>query len=108
MVDEFPEAFRRFECDVDTRDFDTYRELYFAFESWAGRRWRSSGLQRHCLAIEGRRLGFNPNEPDEFRVATRRRFSFFKPTFRFEVVTVRGKPQNRCRDLKTGRFVKKP
>jgi len=29
-------------------------------------------------------------------------------TWRFEKVTVRNKPQNRYRDLKTGRFIKKP
>jgi len=105
MMDKFPEAFRRFEKVVDIDRFESYREMSYAFGHWAGKRWVDSYAQNVALAREGRRLGFKDVRlPMYFR----RPQAFLKKTWRRETVTVRGKPQVRHRDLKTGRFIKKP
>jgi hypothetical protein len=105
MVDRFPEAFERFEQVVDVRGFRSYRQLAYAFTHWAGRRWIDSYAQNVALRREAEKRGFKVARiPKYFRkpqVSARR-------TWRYETVTVRGKPQVRHRDLKTGRFVKRP
>ena len=106
MVDRFPEAFARFRrVVVDIDRFKSYRELRSAFKIWAGKRWRDTWKQNIALEREGRKLGLiDTRIPSYFRrpqVSARR-------TWRRETVTVRGKPQVRHRDLKTGRFIKKP
>jgi hypothetical protein len=68
MVDRFPEAFERFEEDVDVSKFKDYRELALAFSQWAGKRWRDSYKQNLALRKQGRRLGFKDAElPKYFR-----------------------------------------
>ena len=105
MVDRFPEAFKRFEQVVDVDRLESYRQLAYAFTHWAGRRWINSYAQNWALRREAERRGFRDARiPTYFRrppVSARR-------TWRRETVTVRGKPQIRHRDLKTGRFIKKP
>lgn len=105
MVDRFPEAFERFEKVVDVDRFESYKEMSYAFGHWAGKRWRDTYAQNLALKREGERRGFKDAKmPMYFRkpqVSARQ-------TWRFETVTVRGKPQVRYRDLKTGRFIKKP
>jgi hypothetical protein len=39
VTDRFPEAFRRFEEDVDVSKFVSFRQLELAFGNWAGRKW---------------------------------------------------------------------
>ena len=106
MVDRFPEAFQRFEQVVYVDRFKSYRELAYAFSYWAGKRWVDSPEQNRALKREAERRGFRDAKiPLYFRrhsqVSTHR-------TCRRETVIVRGKAQARYRDLKTGRFIKKP
>ena len=105
-MDKFPEAFERFERDVDVDTFESYRDLAYAFGWWAGKRWIDSYAQNRALTREGRRLGFEDAKmPMYFR---RKPQVSARQTWRRETVTVRGKPQVRHRDLRTGRFIKKP
>ena len=104
-MDRFPEAFHRFEKAVDLRSFRSARELKYAFTHWANRRWIDSYSQNKALKIEAEKRGF----------IDRRLTRYFpksqgtpKQTWKHEIVTVRGKPQVRYRDIKTGRFIKKP
>jgi hypothetical protein len=104
-VDRFPEAFRRFEEVVDIDRIQSFRQLKLAFASWAGWHWHGTYLQNKALAVEANRLGI----PDF--VNRRPVFSVYgRPSvsWRHEVVIVNGNSQNRYRDLKTGRFIKKP
>ena len=104
-MDRFPEAFHRFEKAVDLRSFRSARELKYAFTHWANRRWIDSYKQNLALRREVEKRGFIDRRLPRYfakpQVSTRQ-------TWRHETVTVRGKPQVRYRDLKTGRFIKKP
>ena len=105
MVDRFPEAFQRFERVVYVDTFESYEELSYAFAHWAGKRWRDTYLQNLALKREAEKRGFKDAKmPTYFRKTQ----VSAKQTWRRETVTVRGKPQVRYRDIKTGRFVKKP
>jgi hypothetical protein len=104
MPDRFPETFERFERVVDIDSFRSYRELRYGFSHWAGKRWVDSYLQNRALKREAEKRGFKAELPMYFR---RPQISA-KRTWRHEVVTVRGRPQERYRDLTTGRFIKKP
>jgi len=105
MVDRFPEAFARFEQVVDVDRFKSFRELAYAFTHWASRRWIDSYAQNVALRREAEKRGFRdariPMYLRRVQVSAER-------TWRREIVTVRGKPQVRHRDLRTGRFIKKP
>jgi hypothetical protein len=105
MTDRFPEAFRRFEDDVDIRRFDSFRQLEIAFEYWAGQKWLPTYKQKYALEREARRIGI---PTDEYR---KQRFyvpSFPRVYYRHERISVRGRIQNRYRDARTERFIKKP
>jgi len=56
--EKFQEAFERFEKVVDVNQFDSYRELWFAFRKWGAKRWRNTELQNRALAYEGEQLHF--------------------------------------------------
>jgi len=72
-MDKFPEAFRRFEQRVHIEDFESYREMSYAFGHWAGKRWVDSYLQNKALAREGERLGFEDvTIPYKFHARARR------------------------------------
>jgi len=104
-MDKFPEAFARFEQRVPIDQFESYRELAYAFTHWAGRRWIDSYAQNVALRREAEKRGFRDTRiPAYFR----RPQVSARQTWRYETVTVRGKPQVRHRDLRTGRFIKKP
>jgi hypothetical protein len=110
-MDRFPEAFERFESDVDVDRFQSYFELALAFQSWAGRNWKGTAKQWEALDRESENFGFYPT--NSYRGARREGLymDFYerpRQTWKQEVVTVKGKAQNRYRDLKTGRFIKKP
>jgi hypothetical protein len=98
-LDKFPEAFRRFEKDVDTRNIRRFQELRLSFSFWAGRNWKDTRKQNEALRIEARKRGF--------RVTEERRPTA-KVGWRHETITVRGKLRSIYRDVKTGRFIKKP
>jgi hypothetical protein len=104
-VDRFPEAFSRFEEVVDVRRIKSFRQLRLAFASWAGWKWHDTYMQNSALAVEAQKrgipvfIGKRPVARFQGRTAV---------TWRQEVVTIKGKSQVRYRDLKTGRFIKKP
>lgn len=54
--ERFQEAFNRFERVVNVDSFDSYRELWYAFSKWAGKRWRNTELQNRALAYDGEQL----------------------------------------------------
>ena len=106
MVDRFPEAFKRFEQRVDISRFDSYRQLAYAFSWWAGKRWKDSYEQNLALRIQARKRGFYyARLPKYFERQYARQT---RQSWRLETVTVRGISQVKYRDLKTGRFIKKP
>ncbi|MGD0159359.1 MAG: hypothetical protein ABSB89_03585 [Candidatus Bathyarchaeia archaeon] len=104
-MDKFPECFERFERVVDVDRIRNLPHLKLAFSSWAGRKWLDTYGQNEALRVEARKLGIpvfverRTTAPRESRVAV---------TWRQEVVTVKGSSQDRYRDLKTGRFIRKP
>ena len=104
-MDRFPEAFHRFEKVVDLRSFRSGRELKYAFSHWAGRRWVDSYKQNVALRRETEKRGFVDSKLD--RYSNQPQFIVIK-TWKQETISVRGKSQVRYRDLKTGRFIKKP
>lgn len=106
-MDKFPEAFNRFEKKVNVDDIASFRELMYAFASWAGQKWYGTRSQIEALAVEAQRIGIPVY--DEKREERIRHFaSVPKMAWRHELVIVMGKSQSRYRDLKTGRFIKKP
>jgi hypothetical protein len=110
-MDKFPEAFKRFEQMVDVERIESFRQLRLAFASWAGQKWHDTPLQLNALAVEARKQGI-PVAVQGRHSAHRRGFAHFPSrravSWRHEVVTVKGHYQNRYRDQKTGRFIKKP
>jgi len=58
LMDKFPEAFRRFEYDIPIDQFESFRELSYAFAYWAGKRWVDSYAQNLALRIEAAKRGF--------------------------------------------------
>jgi hypothetical protein len=58
-MDRFTEAFERFESDVYVDSFDSYSELLFAFQLWAGRNWKGTASQWRAFNAEAERLGFD-------------------------------------------------
>lgn len=93
-MDKFPEAFRRFEEVVDVDRIQSFRHLRSAFASWAGQKWHGTNTQMNALAVEARRIGIP-------LIIERKR------EWRHEIVLVKGVSQERFRDLKTGRFIKR-
>ena len=83
-----------------------------SFRWWAGEKWKGTGRQWEALNTEAENLGFNV--PDFYKEAIReKRYSEFNerektPTWRKVTISIRGVKSSRFRDLKTGRFVKKP
>jgi predicted glycosyltransferase involved in capsule biosynthesis len=108
-LDKFPEAFKRFEDHVDVGKFETYHQLTLAFRWWAGERWRGTHRQWSALNREAEHLGFYV--PNVYRESIREKWSSDygeRRTWRRENVNLRGKTRNVYRDIRTGRFVRKP
>ena len=111
-MDRFSEAFRRFESDVDVSRFQSYHQLTLSFRWWAGERWKGTSRQWEALNREAENLGFNM--PYVYREAIpEKRYSEYytvgeRNTWRRETVNIKGAKQARYRDLRTGRFIKKP
>ena len=53
-MDKFPEAFRRFENDVDIGRLESYRQLTLSFRWWAGQRWKGTTRQWSALNSEAK------------------------------------------------------
>ena len=81
MVDRFPEAFKRFEEDVDVESFDNYKQLAYAFAHWSGKRWRDSYRQNLALKKQGKRLHFEDAELPKY----------FKPSQKWKSTAQYGK-----------------
>ena len=103
-MDTFPEAFERFERVVSVDEIESFGQLRLAFEWFAGEKWKGSPLQISALAVEARKRGIPVTLEQEIQVAPSR----MAKSWRHEVITVKGHSQDRYRDLKTGRFIKKP
>ena len=120
MVDRFPDAFDRFEERVDVDNLQSASELISSFSLFQG--YNATSKQIDGLRNESikRRLGFDWSLPKwvkkkDYRIYYQSRFKdkgyrqaekrrvYVKATF-----NVRGKTQTRYRDLKTGRFIRKP
>jgi hypothetical protein len=106
-MDKFPQAFRRFEKTVNVDKIDTFKQLAMAFASWAGRTWKGSPKQIDALEKEAQRIGI-PLEGIRIRHVKKGYRPVAGVAWRFETVKVKGREQPRYRDMKTGRFIKKP
>ena len=108
----FQEAFDRMERETNSRECETLNELRLVAKSYFGSKWYPTNRQLYALKDEAKRRGYF----DRFRekrvsrpwYAKRQPHSYARKKWRHETVTVRGKNQVRYRDLKTGRFIKKP
>ena len=109
-MDKFPEAFRRFENDVDVSRFESYHQLTLSFRWWAGEKWRGTPRQWEALNVEAENLRFEvPNFVREELAEMRGSGSYSSGrSWRREFVKIKGKSKSIFRDLKTGRFIKKP
>ena len=110
-MDEFPEAFERFEKRVYVGRIRSFDQLSLAFGLWAGKNWRGTKKQVEALKVEAGERGIpvpgaRPRREEEAGLRFRR--EEVARAWRFEWVTVKGRPQKRYRDLKTGRFIEKP
>ena len=108
----FQEAFDRMERATNSRECKSLDELRLVAKSYFGSKWYPTNKQLYALKDEAKRRGyferFQEKRTSYPRYAQRQPYSYVKRTWRHETLTVRGKPQTRYRDLKTGRFIKKP
>lgn len=86
--------------------FDNYQQLAYAFSHWAGKRWRDTYKQNLALKREAHRIGLEGEIPAYYRRQNPSHFQ--KTTWKHETVMVKGKSQERYRDIKSGRFIRKP
>jgi len=109
----FEEAFDRLERYTNARTTRNLRELVIVAESYFGHKFHTD-RQYEALREEAKRRGYYERWAmmKKQRVlpwyAQRQPQVSAKKSWRYEKVSVRGKFQDRCRDLKTGRFIKKP
>jgi len=108
----FQEAFDRMERATNSSECETLKELRLVAKSYFGSKLYPTNRQLYALKDEAKRRGYF-ERLGEKRVsrpwyAQRQPHSYTRQTWRHETVTVRGKNQVRYRDLKTGRFIKKP
>jgi hypothetical protein len=96
-VDKFPEAFKRFEKDVDVSEIKSFRQLKMEIASWMGEKWKDTSAQNRALTVEARKHGISLERAHIPYVS-----------WRHETAMVRGRGQARYRDLKSGRFIRKP
>ena len=60
MPDKFPEAFRRFEKQVDTKNIKNFEQLKLSFENWNIRPYGLTQKQTHALGVEAQKRGISP------------------------------------------------
>ena len=108
----FQEAFDRMERDTNSRDCRSLDELRLVAERYFDGKWYPTNRQLEALKDEARRRDYFERwekKKDAIQsYAQRQPQVSAERTWRREIVTVRGKPQVRHRDLRTGRFIKKP
>ena len=120
----FEEYLGRIEKVVDLDDVKSYAQFAAIIQSFSGKRWTGSTAQVIALKEGAERRGFDTTLPayiwkrDYARYYARgfgspsRRgkasVSGIRKAWQREMVIVRGKSQVRYRDLKTGRFIRKP
>ena len=107
-MDEFPEAFKRFEKRVDVSRIRSFDHLALSFSHWAGKQWRGTSKQIEALKVEARRIGIPV--PEERRPRRRREEGLTwlieeGKTWRSEIDRL---GRTHYRDLKTGRFIPRP
>ena len=109
----FQEAFDRMERATNSRDCKTLDELRLVAERYFAGKWYPTNRQLEALKDEARRRGYfgemgrKKERKSPFYVRKQPQVSI-KKSWRHETVTVRGKSQVRYRDIKTGRFIKRP
>src|SRR3990172_9718019 len=117
-MDKFPEAFNRFEEKVDTSNLESASELISEFAHFAGYRYTGTQKQLDAIKIESKKRGFDFDWSIPIWIKKRDYGRYYergyggrvyeeRKTWRYETVSVKGKTQNRYRDLKSGRFIKK-
>ena len=112
--ESFQEAFDRMERATNSRDCRTLDELRLVAERYFGDKWRPTERQLEALIDEAKRRGYferweiMEKQKELPWYAQRQPQVSATRRYRRETVTVRGKSQVRYRDLKTGRFIKKP
>jgi len=108
----FQEAFERMERETNSRECESFKQLRLVAKSYFGSKWYPTNRQLYALKDEAKRRGyferFTERRVNRPWYTRRQSHSYVKPTWRHETVTVRGKSQVRYRDLRTGRFIKKP
>ena len=110
----FQEAFDRMERMTNARDCEDLNELLLVAERYFAGKWYPTDRQLEALKDEARRRGYYERWEKirlvkELLWGTRKQPQVTaERSWRYESVTVRGKSQDRYRDLKTGRFIKKP
>jgi hypothetical protein len=108
----FQEAFDRMERATNSRECKSLDELRLVAKSYFGSKWYPTHRQQYALKDEARIRGyfekFQENKVRHPQYARRQPYSYARQKWRQETVTVKGKTQVRYRDLKTGRFIKKP
>jgi hypothetical protein len=108
----FQEAFDRMERATNSSECETLKELRLVAKSYFGSKWYPTNRQLYALKDEAKRRGyfekFREKRVSRPRYSKRQTHSYVKRTWKRETVTVRGKTQVRHRDLRTGRFIKKP
>jgi predicted glycosyltransferase involved in capsule biosynthesis len=83
--------------------------LTLAFRWWAGERWRGTRRQWEALNTEAENLGFEVPDFVREELSERRGTGYSRDSsWRREIVKIYGKSKSIYRDLKTGRFIKKP
>jgi predicted glycosyltransferase involved in capsule biosynthesis len=97
-LDSFPEAFKRFEYDVDIGQFESYHQLTLAFRYWAGELWRGTRLQWEALNEEAENLGFEP--PGFIREELKENRGYSRGSWRRETLNLRGRTRSVYGDIK--------
>lgn len=101
MTDRFPEAFKRYEEKVETKDMKTFDQLLTSFKIWADKKWIGSRKQVKGVAIESEKKGIQ----SYLKEAGFRNIK----TGKFEKRSGKGITKyERYRSPITGRFMKKP
>jgi hypothetical protein len=93
-LDSFPEAFERFENDVDIGQFESYHQLTLAFRHWAGEKWRGTRLQWDALNDEAENLGFEPPDFIREELEDMRSSRYSRSSWRRETVNLKGKARS--------------
>ena len=121
----FEEYLGRIEKKVYLEDLKSYAQFAAVIQNFSGERWAGSTKQVMALKDGAERRGFDTTLPayiwkrdyaryyakgvgSPYRRSKASTVQAKRKGWKRETVTVKGKSQIRYRDLKTGRFIKKP